>query len=121
MVAVIAGLWSTACRPTAESPFRPRPIEEPVTVEVDNGGYLDVVVYALPDGAWHRLGSVTGLASAAFVVPSVMATAGTGFRLLVDPIGSDDAYFTEVIRANPGDRVELHVQSLLSLSSWSVR
>jgi len=99
---------------------RRSPTGEPVTVEVDNQNYLDVVVFALRDGTSARLGDVSGLMRGTFDVPDHLIVVGT-VRLLVDPVGSPQAYLTDPILVSPGDIVELRVAGVIGMSSWSVR
>lgn len=95
--------------------------EEPVRLEVENHNYLDVVVFAMPDGIWRRLGTVTGTSTTTLEVPGAIASRASGFRLLVDPVGSQAAYLTEPIYASPGDIVVLQVGSVIRMSSWYLR
>jgi hypothetical protein len=111
----------SACSRRAPSPWDAARADEPIVIEVQNDNFLDVNVYVMPDGNWHRLGTVTGAGRATFEATRDMLS-GTGtFRLLVSPIGSRDAYLSEDILAMPGDRVRLRVGGVLRMSSWSVR
>lgn len=104
----------------APDPFEGGREAEEITVEVYNGNYLDVVVFGMQDGMALRLGSVTGLASSTLSVPSQLVVIGQ-IRLLVDPVGSPEAYLSDPIMVNPGDVVVLRVASRVQQSSWSVR
>ncbi|NIP59536.1 MAG: hypothetical protein GWM92_14515 [Gemmatimonadetes bacterium] len=95
--------------------------EAPIRLEVENHNYLDVVVLAMPDGIWRRLGTVTGVSTTNLEVPGTIASRAGGFRLLVDPVGSQAAYLTEPIYASPGDTVVLQVGSVIRMSSWYLR
>jgi len=110
-----------ACAGRAASPFAGRGPDEGIRVEVRNDNYLDVTVYAMPDGVSYRLGDVTGSTSATLEIPPSLVHGAMGVRLLVSPIGAREAYLSEPISAGPGDTIMLRVASVLRMSSWSVR
>lgn len=122
VVTVLVVAWAgSGCARRSPSPFGGQRSEEPIRLEIENGNYLDVTVYVMPDGASHRIGQVTGASSTTLVVPRSLVPASGRFRLLVSPIGSREAYLSEDILAMPGDVVQLRVASVLRMSSWSVR
>lgn len=92
----------------------------PTTVEVDNGNFADVVVYALGDGRYQRLGTVTGHHRERFELPRHMEGA-LRLRLVADPIGATTSYFSEQLLFTPGDVLVLNVGATINLSSVSVR
>lgn len=92
---------------------------EPVEVTVNNSNYLDVDVFAVRGTSRSRIGSVTGLSSATFLLPVHYAADGN-LQLLVDPIGSNATYLTDKIAVNPGQHVELTVTAVLRMSSYAV-
>lgn len=97
------------------------PSDRPATtVEVDNGNFADVVVYALGAGQYYRLGEVTGLDRSTFRLPRHLVGV-TDLRLVVDPIGSGVSYFSQEILFSPGDVLILDVGPTMNLSSVSVR
>lgn len=97
------------------------PSERPTTViQVDNGNFADVVVYALGAGQYYRLGVVTGLDRSTLQLPRHLDRV-TDLRLVVDPIGSGASYFSNEILFSPGDVLVLDVGPTMSLSSVSVR
>jgi hypothetical protein len=109
------------CGGRSRSPFRAGGGDEAIRVEVRNDNFLDVTVYVLPDGVSHRIGDVTGSSSATLDVPARLIFAATSMRLLVNPIGSREAYLSEEIPVSPGDLIRLNVASQIRMSSWSVR
>jgi hypothetical protein len=113
-----AGL--SGCGEPRRGPFDAAAHPASIAVEVRNNNFLDVVVYALPDGRRIRLGTVTGKCDAALQLPSAYA-APRGFRLEADPVGSLDTYVTDVIYADVGTVVVLEVGSALGMSSWHLR
>jgi hypothetical protein len=111
----------SACAERGRGPWEEASPYGPLTLEVRNNNYLDVVVYAVPDGMRRRLGTVTGTGHAVFEIPSEAVLHSTGFRLEADPVGSREAYVSEPIFASPGSVVVLEIGSVLSTSSWHLR
>jgi len=95
------------------------PPRERTMVTVKNSNWMDVDVFAVRGTTRVRVGTVTGLSTATFRVPTEYAPDGN-LQLLVDPIGSDATYLTEKISVSPGQRVELTVTSVIRMSSFSV-
>jgi len=92
---------------------------ERMVVVVNNSNYLDVDVFAVRGTTRSRVGSVTGLSSATFRVPTHFAPDGS-LQLLVDPIGSNATYVTDKIAVGPGQHLEITVAAILRMSSYSV-
>jgi hypothetical protein len=88
-------------------------------VVVRNGNWLDAVVYAVRGATRVRLGSVTGLNTATFRIPSNISPDGT-FQLLVDPIGSSTVYMSDDFVVTPGQRVELSIAPALAMSTVAI-
>ena len=96
----------------------PAPPERMVVI-VNNSNYMDVDVFAVRGTTRARVGSVTGLTSATFRVPTHYAPDGS-LQLLVDPIGSNATYVTDKIAVGPGQHLELTIAAILRMSSYSV-
>lgn len=92
-----------------------------VTVNVENHNWSDIVVYAVRGGTRYRLGAVTSMQSAEFMVPRALLGGSADLQLMLDPIGSRHTFVTEQILVTPGDRVLFSVENYLPLSSWAVR
>jgi hypothetical protein len=109
----------------APPPFEGRGVDRgPAIVEVTSNQYLDVVIYIGWTGAWHRLGTVPGLAtSARLTVPAVAGPLPGRYTLRVHAIGASPGsdYYSGTINLGPGDVVDLRVASDLRLSSWSIK
>ena len=89
-------------------------------VVVTNDHWLDVNVYAMRSGVPFRLGTVRGLSSDRLALPSSLVSGGGNLRLLVDPIGSNERYSTDMLAIQPGQWVDFRVANRLSISSYSV-
>lgn len=115
-IALAAQACASRSADTSESPAE----RGPTVVDVDNGNFADVVVYALSTGQYYRLGEVTGHDRATLRLPRQLDTVGD-LRLVADPIGSRTSYFSDEILFEPGDVLVLTVGPRMSLSSVSVR
>lgn len=89
-------------------------------VQVDNGNFADVVVYALSTGQYYRLGEVSGHDEATLDLPRQLDRVHD-LRLVADPIGSRTSYFSNEILFEPGDVLVLSVGPTMNLSTVSVR
>jgi len=118
--AILLGAWLSGCVEPRRGSWEAASGPQPLVLEVRNNNFLDVVVYALPDGGRMRIGMVTGRGGAVLEIPESVA-ARTGFRLAVDPVGSTETYVTELMYASPGSVVVLEVGSVVSMSSWHLR
>lgn len=79
------------------------------TLTVDNQGFLDVNVYALRSGTRMRLGTVSGLTTRTFVLPSTVVGNGIGVRFIADFIGSSRAPVSEEIVIWAGDEIGIRI------------
>lgn len=93
----------------------------PVTIAVDNRNYLDVTVYALIGSSRVRIGQVTGSTTASFDVMLRRISVSGDVRFLVDPIGSNRVWASDMIHVYAGQVVELIVESDVSRSTYSIR
>lgn len=126
-VTVVAlALASASCARGVETPdFRGARTTQAAAIQVDvrNLNFADVTVHASRDGAWRRIGQVTGNTDQRLEVPADIGSPAGYLRLRVHAIGSPDAsdFVTDGIMAGGGDVVELRVAPVLRMSSWSVR
>jgi hypothetical protein len=91
-----------------------------VRIRVENHNWLDVNVYAVRNGTRYRLGTVTSMTKQMFRLPVAMVAQSGEFRLLVDPIGSSEVYFTEPLLVTPGQEIDWNVENHLALSSYRI-
>ena len=88
---------------------------------INNRHYLDVNVFVQHDGQASRLATVTGSSSTAMVVPAWMLGKSGVIRLIAEPVGDHSSYSTESLVIQPGQMVELNVESAIARSNYSVR
>jgi len=118
----IATLFSGAC---ASSSIREKEQVTPeardtISVHVRSYNWRDINVYALRNTMRIRLGMVTSMSQATFVVRRDLF-GGEEFRLHVKVIGSREFFTTDdAIRVRSGGVIELTVNEMISSSSYSV-
>jgi hypothetical protein len=86
-----------------------------------NRNYLDVNIFVQHDGQASRVGTVTGSSSTAMDVPSWMVGKGGLVQLIAEPIGDNSRYVTDNLLIQPGQMVELNVESAIARSNYSVQ
>lgn len=94
---------------------------QPVTIEVENNNWSDVVIYALVDGSRTRLGSVGAANRATIEVPLGAMRLPGNMTLVLDPLGSRATYRAGPMSVSFGNLVRLKVENELRLTSWTVQ
>lgn len=93
-----------------------------ITVEVQNGNWLDMRVYAVREnGASDRIGTVTSFSSRKFELPRWLSGDNTEIKLVAVPIGANQRYASQPVIVSNGDVIEWNLGNNLSLSSIFVR
>lgn len=117
---VVATGCATTGSPMTSSDAPLAPLDGPAMVEVHNHNWSDMVVYAVHHNTRIRLGMVTSMNTERFAIPARFEYASSDLRLVAAPIGAVDEFSTPPIMVAPGQRVELRLENLLSISNWSV-
>lgn len=126
-ILVAAVLAASACGAFSRQPGSAGPVDmddqrdEEISVSVRNNAWSAIHVYAVMGGQWESLGVVSSQSSSDFELSRSMMGGRGEIRLVADPIGSNEGYFSDPILIEPGDRVEWTLQNNLSLSSVFVR
>lgn len=94
---------------------------EDISVRIENNAWDAIHVYVVAGSRWNSLGVVSSQGRSDYTVPSSSLGGRGEIRLVADPIGSTEGYFSDPILVEPGDRVEWTLQNNLSLSSVMVR
>ena len=81
--------------------------ETPATLEVENRGFADMVIYAVTGSQRLRLGLATGNSTKSFPLPNSLVRAAGPIRFLADPIGGTRTPVSEERVVQPGDVVTL--------------
>ncbi len=94
---------------------------EGFSLYLNNRNYLDVNVFVQHDGQSSRVGTVTGSSSMTMAVPTWMIGQGGTIRLMAKPIGDHDQFVTDDLVIQPGQSVELNIESSIARSHYSVQ
>ena len=92
----------------------------PTTLRIENHNWLDARVYVISGSMRRRIGTVTGLTSQEFALPSDVSVAGRDFQIAIAPIGSRAVHYSSRVIFSPGDFIEFQIENNLALSSLRV-
>ena len=79
------------------------------TVQVENQGFTDMVIYAVSGGQRVRLGLATGNSTKSFTIPRYLLSGAGPIRFLADPIGGSRTPVSEEMSVRAGDVVTLTI------------
>ena len=106
----------------------PRQNVDPDPVEADgfslilnNRHLLDVNIFLQHDGQPDRIATVPSSTSRQIVLPLRMLGQSKTIRLIAEPIGDGTSYTTDVLVVQPGQIIELNVESLIARSNYSIQ
>ena len=121
-----AALFVAAALPTQLAAQSERPVRQAeantITVEVYNGNWLDMRIYAVREnGASDRIGTVTSFSARELELPRWLVAANAAVQLVAVPIGSTQRYAAQPVVVSNGDVIEWKLSNHLSLSSIFVR
>ena len=93
-----------------------------IEVNVDNGHWLDVRIYAvLANGAYGRIGTVTSFSTQQLEIPRWLSAQHSEIQLVAVPIGSSQQYVAPSVVVSQGDVIDLRLRNNLALSSILIR
>src|SRR5688500_13262998 len=111
----------TACAGPRQN-IDPEPVEASgFSLILNNRHLLDVNIFVQHDGRPDRVATVTSATSSALVLPVRMLGHSKTIRIIAEPIGDDSRYTTELLVVQPGQIIELNVESLLARSNYSIQ
>jgi hypothetical protein len=110
-IVVVLGLAGTSCASAPQGSTSP----EDTTIRVENNNSLLVDVQVLSGGRDYRLGQVETADTDTFDLPRTVSAFDV--KVLIDPIGSPEAYVSDQITFAPGDVIYVEVENDLDLTS----
>ena len=100
----------------------PEPVEAAVfSLILNNHHLLDVNIFLQHDGPPDRIATITSSSSRAIVLPLRMLGQSKAIRIIAEPIGDETQYTTDLLVVQPGQIIELNVESLIARSNWSIQ
>ena len=100
----------------------PEPLEaDGFSLILNNRHLLDVNIFLQHDGVPDRIATVPSATTRQIVLPLRMLGQSKTIRLIAEPIGDENSYTTDVLVVQPGQIIELNVESLLARSNYSIQ
>ena len=100
----------------------PEPVQaDGFSLVLNNRHLLDINVFIQHDGQSDRVATVVASTSRSLVLPLWMLGQSKAIRLIAEPIGDETRYTTDVLVVQPGQIVELNVESLLARSNYNIQ
>jgi hypothetical protein len=121
---LLAGLVLVACfgpRHTFDDDAKPSPLAHGFELTLNNHHWLDINVFVQHDGEASRVTTVTASSSQSLILPLWLLGESKIVRIIAEPVGEEGSYTTDLLRVDPGQSVELTVESVLSKSNYSVQ
>ena len=119
---MLAFLLLMACAgPRQHADPAPSPQADGFVLTLNNRHWLDINVFVLHDGEASRVATVTASSSQSLVLPLWLLGESKIVRIIAEPVGEQGSYTTDPLRVDPGQSVELNVESVLSKSNYSVQ
>ncbi|MGH7497696.1 MAG: hypothetical protein ACREL3_02470 [Gemmatimonadales bacterium] len=94
--------------------------DTPVSVEVENHNWSDMVIYLDRGNLSQRLGTVTAQNSAVFTFPYLQLGTTGNARLRADPIGDLRSFSSETLNVQPGQTIKWTIENDIDRSFLGV-
>jgi hypothetical protein len=121
MLVLMSLVLLAACRGPRQN-VGPAPAEaDGFSLILRSNHLLDVNIFVVHDGQADRVTMVPSASTRALVLPLWMLGQSRAIRIIVEPIGEDSRYTTDLLSVQPGQIVELNVESLLARTSYSIQ
>ena len=99
----------------------PSPMADGFELTLNNHHWLDVNIFVQHDGEASRVTTVTASSSQSLILPVWLLGDSKIVRIIAEPVGAQDSYATDLMRVDPGQSVELNVESALATSNYSIQ
>lgn len=99
----------------------PTPMADGFELTLNNHHWLDVNIFVQHDGEASRVTTVTASSSQSLILPLWLLGDSKIVRIIAEPVGAQESYSTELLRVDPGQAVELNVESSLARSNYSIQ
>ena len=121
MLLVAVALSCAGPRQKLEPEPSPSPVADGFELTLNNHHWLDINVFVLHDGEASRVTTVTASSSQSLILPLWMLGESKIVRIIAEPVGEQGSYTTDQLRVDPGQSVEVNVESVLSMTNYSVQ
>jgi hypothetical protein len=121
VAAVVCLTLLSACRgPRQNVGTAPLEVSE-FAIVVNSHHLLDVNIFVQHDGQADRAGTVSASTSRTLTLPAWMLGQSRLVRVIAEPIGDDTRYTTDLLSIQPGQIIELNVESSIDRSNYSIQ
>jgi hypothetical protein len=121
LVALALAFIVVACRGPRNN-LDPSPAEaDGFSLIMNSRHLLDVNIFLQHDGQADRVATVPAASSRAIVLPTRMLGQSRLVRFIAEPIGDKTSYTTDYLNVQPGQVVELNVESSIDRSNYSIQ
>jgi len=117
---LVSSLLVGCARHTMSAEPEQRPSrDEPVSLEVENHNWSDMVIYLDRGNLSERLGTVGTLHTVVFTFPYLKLGSTGNSRLRADPIGNLRSFSSELINIQPGQSLKWTIENDIDRSFLS--
>ena len=100
----------------------PAPVEaNEFSLVLTSHHFLDVNIFIQHDGQADRVTTIPASSNRTMVLPAWMLGQSKVVRLIAEPIGNDTRYTTDLLSVQPGQTIELNVESDIARSNYSIQ
>lgn len=118
---LIAAALVAGCRGPRQD-IGPAPAEaDGFSLILNNHHLLDVNIFIQHDGQADRVATVLASNSRAIALPAWMLGQSHTVRIIAEPIGDDTRYTTDLLSVQPGQVIELNIESSIARSNYSIQ
>lgn len=120
LVALLVAITVSCRGPRQNVAPEPAPAEG-FSLIINSHHLLDVNIFVQHDGQADRVTMVPASSSRTLVLPAWMLGQSKTIRVIAEPIGDETRYTTDLLSVQPGEVVELNVESLIDRSNYSIQ
>lgn len=97
-------------RDTAPSATRDSAAVRTATLQVENDGFSDRIIYVSMDGVRQRLGTARGASTTTFTIPRIYVNQSPAVRFIAEPFASFSREVSRQVYVFPGDTVDMVIE-----------
>jgi hypothetical protein len=121
ITALVSLTLLSACRGPRQN-VGPAPVDAGgFSLIVNNHHLLDVNIFVQHDGQADRVTTVPASTSRPVALPAWMLGQSRLVRVIAEPIGDDTRYTTDLLSVQPGQTVEVNVESSIARSNYNIQ
>jgi hypothetical protein len=120
-VVVLLTAITVSCRGPRQN-VAPDPVQaDGFSLILNSHHLLDVNIFVQHDGQADRVATVPAASTRTLVLPLWMLGQSKTIRIIAEPIGDETRYTTDLLSVQPGQVVELNVESMIDRSNYNIQ